>query len=305
MYFRSSTSRGLNPTGGSIKNVTIIGLGLIGGSLALDLKSRQFAQNILGVDTSQENAATALKLNLISEVLPVQKAVAVSDLIILAIPVDATARVLPEVLGLIQKNATVSDMGSTKKLICDAVKNHPNRSQFVAAHPMAGTENSGPLAAISGLFDSKTAVICDAQQSSEIHLKCIENMFAVLKMRVLQMSSEEHDLHAAYVSHLSHISSFVLANTVLDKEKDSKTVFDLAGGGFESTVRLAKSSPEMWAPIFDQNRSNIISAVELYSEHLNRFLAALRANNSALTLKFMKDSNQIRHVLEAIKKNNG
>lgn len=284
--------------------VTVVGLGLIGGSLALDLRGRGFAHEVIGVDTSEEHCRQAQNRGIVDEIKPLDQALQ-SDLVILAIPVGAIVSVLPSILDKIGPETTVTDMGSTKSAIVKSVENHPKRSQFVAAHPMAGTEHSGPLAALRGLFDDRTTVICDAELSASRDLRRVDEMFEVLRMHKVHMSSENHDLHAAYISHLSHISSFVLANTVLDKERDVGTIFNLAGGGFESTVRLAKSSPDMWLPIFEQNYEHVIDALELYIEHLRKFHRSLVAQRSEETKELMKNANEIRRVLNAIRRSPG
>lgn len=281
-------------------NVTIVGLGLIGGSLAIDLRAEGFATRIVGVDRNDEHVKQAQSRGLCDEIQPLEKAVRGADLVILAIPVDAIVRSLPEVLDLAGPETTVTDMGSTKEAMCMAVASHPKRRQYVASHPMAGTEFSGPLAALRGLFRGRTTVICESEKSDARDLRRIDAMYDVLGMSKVYMSPYEHDMHAAYVSHLSHISSFVLANTVLDKERDVRTIFNLAGGGFESTVRLAKSSPEMWAPIFVQNRNNIMGALDAYIEHLTTFRDSLASGEPARTTKLMKDANAIRGVLQKI-----
>lgn len=275
--------------------LAVVGLGLIGGSLALDLRRCGFVRHVVGVDANPHHAEQARALRIVDDVAPLTEAVANADLVVLCIPVDALAHILPTVLDHLGAHATVADVGSTKELICDAVAAHPQRVQFVAAHPMAGTENSGPTAALSGLFVHKTAVICDAAQSGAEHLQRVEAMFSALDMRIIHMLSSEHDLHAAYVSHLSHISSFVLANTVL--AVDQRRIFDLAGGGFESTVRLGKSSPEMWAPIFEQNRTHVLAALESYMDHLKDFHQALKDPQAGGTGSLMTNANRIRQVL--------
>lgn len=220
----------MTSTGKLPLRVTVVGLGLIGGSVALDLKARGFAHEVLGVDASAENAQLAQELKLVGAVRPLAEAVAEADLVVLAIPVGAMTRVLPEILDLIPETTTVTDMGSTKAKVCAAVGNHPKRAQFVPSHPMAGTENSGPSAAKSNLFDRKIAVICDHGSVGAEHRARVEAMYAALGMRLVFMTPAEHDVHTAIVSHLSHVSSFVLANTVLEKEKDVTAIFDLAGG---------------------------------------------------------------------------
>lgn len=280
--------------------VTVVGLGLIGGSAALDLKSSGFAREVMGVDTCEDNAEKALELRLIDRVMPLDSALRSSDLVILAIPVGAMIRVLPEILSQISPTTTVTDMGSTKSKVCEAVAAHSARTQFVPSHPMAGTENSGPAAAKANLFARKIAVICDHGSVGAEHRARVEAMYAALKMRVIFMTPSEHDIHTAYVSHLSHISSFVLANTVLEKEMNVETIFDLAGGGFESTVRLAKSSPEMWGPIFQQNQENIAEALGIYIRQLKEFHKALVDGDSEYTKKTMEDANRIRRVLSGL-----
>lgn len=280
--------------------VTIIGLGLIGGSLAIDMRNCGFASEIVGVDNNETHATQALARRLVDRVLPLAEAVQGTQLVILAIPVHAIVVTLPKVMALIDAQTVVTDMGSTKELICRSIENHPRRAHFVASHPMAGTENSGPLAAILGMFAQKTAVICDRERSADVSLARVEDLYRCLDMRLISMSAAEHDLHVAYVSHLSHISSFVLANTVLDKEKDVTTIFDLAGGGFASTVRLGKSSPDMWTPIFEQNRENVINALSAYIEHLTQFHWSLKEGRFDVTREMMENANQVRRVLDTI-----
>ena len=282
--------------------MTVVGLGLIGGSLALDLKASGFVSEVTGVDSRPEHGKQALELGFVSAVKPLPEAVAHADLVVLAIPVHAIAKILPEVMDLIGAKTTVTDMGSTKELICKSVAGHAKRAQFVASHPMAGTEFSGPQAAVRGLFEKRAAVICDRDQSGKEHLGRIEEMYQVLKMRTIFMTSVEHDLHAAYVSHLSHISSFVLANAVLDKERDTNAIFDLASGGFESTVRLAKSSADMWTPIFEQNRGNVVQALDAYIEHLQKFKKSIVDGRFDETRGLMENANKIRRVLNRISK---
>lgn len=281
--------------------VAVIGLGLIGGSLALDLRGRGFATSVIGFDRSEDHCAQARNRGIVDEIVPLKEAAALADLVILAIPVNAIVQLLPLLLDQIGDHTTVTDMGSTKSAIVNAVSRHKRREQFVAAHPMAGTEYSGPLAASRGLFDGRTTVICDAEASAARDLRRVDEMFEVLKMRKVHMTSSHHDLHTAYISHLSHISSFVLANTVLDKEKDVNAIFDLAGGGFESTVRLAKSSPAMWLPIFEQNSEYVIDALGAYIEQLRDFHKALIEKRMEDIKDKMIQANEIRRVLQSIK----
>lgn len=288
--------------------LAVVGLGLIGGSIALDLKDTGFANEVIGADLSQANLTEALELGIVDSVGNLEDICSKVDLIVLATPVDAVSSLLPKVLDLIGSNVTVTDVGSTKYKIIDKIKDHPKRAQFVPSHPMAGTEFSGPKAAHKGLFQNKVTVICDPHLSGDEHLEKVTQMYQKLKMKVLHMDSKEHDLNAAYVSHLSHISSFVLASTVLDKEKFVTEIFTLAGAGFESTVRLAKSSPDMWAPIFEQNHEFIVEALASYIDHLKIFHLALTTKNYQLTKTLMSQSNEIRRVLEVMKekgKSNG
>jgi len=281
----------------------IIGLGLIGGSIALDLKRSGFALEVFGFDSQKDHINDALRLGLIDEALSLRSICQRVDLLVLAVPVDVIVKLLPQVMTDIEENCTVTDVGSTKFKIIDCIKDHKNRKNYVAAHPMAGTEFSGPTAAHRGLFYSKALVICNEEDSGKVHLEKVQNMFTHLGMRILKMDAKDHDLHAAYVSHLSHISSFILANTVLDKEKDHNTIFNLASAGFESTVRLAKSSPEMWNPIFEQNQKFILQALAAYIDHLNQFYEHLKNSNTIETKNIMKKSNEIKRVLVQLQTN--
>ncbi len=278
-------------------DITVVGLGLIGGSLALSLKSKGFAGNIIGVDNNPEHQTEALKLNLIDECLPLDKAIANSNLILVAIPVNAIKGVLPHIMDQIDDQIVI-DFGSTKKAICESVANHPKRAQFVAAHPMAGTENTGPSAAIPDLYDGKVNIICEKDLSDTSALAVAHELFNTLSMRIIYMDPGEHDKHIAYVSHLSHISSFMLGMTVLDIEKDEKNIFNMAGSGFQSTVRLAMSSPEMWAPIFSQNANNVKTALDEYIRYLEVFRKALEEGDTEKMLNLMHNANDIRRVLK-------
>ena len=281
-------------------NITIIGLGLIGGSIAIDLRKKGFASAINGVDLNPNNAAKAMALGLVDELKNEGEAIAIADLIILAIPVNTLSSLLPCILDAVKKTAVVIDTGSTKASICKAVAAHKNRAQFVAAHPIAGTENSGPEAAFSGLFQHKTNIICEKEKSSEHALAVAEKVFEALGMNTIFMEAEEHDKHVAYVSHLSHVSSFLLGQTVLDIERDEKNIFALAGSGFSSTVRLAKSSPDMWAPIFEQNAEYLSQALLEYIMHLQRFQYHLMKRDVNELHRIMKEANQIRRVLSGL-----
>jgi prephenate dehydrogenase len=277
---------------------TIIGLGLIGGSMALGLRKAGLANELVGVDMNPDNALKAVELGLVDKVMSEDKAIAQADLVILAIPVNALNAFLPSVLDAIKNDAVVIDAGSTKASICKVISNHPKRAQFVAAHPIAGTENSGPSAAFHGLFRDKTNIICEASKSSDQALAIAMKVFDALEMKTIFMEAEEHDRHVAYVSHLSHVSSFLLGQTVLDIEKDEKNIFDLAGSGFASTVRLAKSSPDMWAPIFEQNVEYLSQALLEYIMHLQKFHYHLLKHDTKELHRIMSKANEIRRVLD-------
>ncbi|UXX78209.1 prephenate dehydrogenase [Reichenbachiella carrageenanivorans] len=280
--------------------VSIIGLGLIGGSVALKLKKSGFADQVIGVDLNDEHADMAKKMGLVDDCLVLPQALSIADLVILAIPVDSIRKLLPSVLDRIDERTTVIDLGSTKSGICEAVLGHPNRKNFVAAHPIAGTENSGPEAAFDSLFDGKTGIICDADESQQASFLLAKACLEALDMHVVEMGSKSHDLHIAYVSHLSHISSFVLGQTVLEIEKDEATIFNMAGSGFESTVRLAKSSPQMWAPIFKQNQKHISASLGAYIENLQAFKNMIDSGEEDAMIDCMKNANDIRRVLDGI-----
>ncbi|MEZ5007737.1 MAG: prephenate dehydrogenase [Chitinophagales bacterium] len=277
--------------------IGLIGIGLIGGSLGLDLKHRGFTNKVIGCSRKLETAEEAKALGLIDEVLSKDDLIKQSDLIILSVPVNVLVDELIYVLDR-TSTAVVTDMGSTKRSIIEAVTGHPNRKRFVAAHPMAGTENSGPKAAFKGLFDDKVAIICDQQNTDSDAVKVVEDMLNTLKMRVRYMDAAEHDMHAAYVSHISHISSFVLSSTVLDKEKSSKAILDMAGGGFESTVRLAKSSPKMWSQIFEQNANNMLEVLDTYIKKMEYFRNCIEIGDFAALEKFMSEANEIKKILK-------
>lgn len=277
--------------------VTIIGLGLMGGSMAIDLKKRNFAKHIIGVDNDQINANAALNIGFVDELYELEEAVEKAELVVLAIPVDSAIVVLPKILDCVS-NQIVTDMCSTKGALLERVKYHPKRKQYVAGHPMAGTEYSGPWAAISGLFDGKATILCDTEDSDIRAVAQIRRVYEVLNMRVIFMNSSNHDVHAAYISHISHISSFALALTVLEKERNEKHIFDLASGGFDSTVRLAKSSGEMWTPIFEQNKDNVLTVLDTYIDKLKDFRKNIEESNADKVLDLIKQSNKIKRVLQ-------
>lgn len=283
--------------------VGIIGLGLIGGSMAIDLKRRGFADEVVGVESDSVNAATARKIGLVDAVVSVGECVCQTDIVILAVPVGTAARLLPEILdeydkmGGLADGRIVMDVCSTKEALAHAVSSHPARRHYVATHPMAGTEYSGPWAAMSGLFDGHACIICDQEQSDPEAVKTVERLYDSLNMRTIYMNSSGHDVHTAYVSHISHITSFALALTVLDKEKDEKHIFDLASGGFSSTVRLAKSNPDMWVPILAQNRENVLHVMDTYIEKMNEFRDAIAEGDEDRIRELIEEANRIRRII--------
>jgi len=279
---------------------TVIGLGLIGGSMALDLRKVGLVSELIGVELNPAHAEKALELGLVDSIQSKEEALKSSDLIILAIPVSALSKLLPLVLDIVKKEAVIIDVGSTKSLICRAISGHPNRGQFVASHPIAGTENSGPEAAFEGLFRQKTNIICERNKSSAKALSVAAKVFDALGMNTIFMEPEEHDKHVAYVSHLSHVSAFLLGQTVLDIERDEKNIFALAGSGFASTVRLAKSSPDMWAPIFEQNAEYLSQALLEYIMHLQKFQYYLMKRDVKELHRIMTEANRIREILNGI-----
>ncbi len=279
-------------------NVTIIGLGLIGGSLALSLRQHGIARHLIGVEASEVHARRALELGLVDEIeADLASAVYRADLIVVAVPMDAMVTVLPPVLDAVAAHQVVIDVGSTKQALLAAVAQHPNRGRFVAVHPMAGTEHSGPEAAINGLFEGKTVVICDAHRSDADAVRTVEQLLQALPMRLLYLDGADHDLHTAYVSHISHITSFALALTVLEKEKEEQRIFDLASGGFESTVRLAKSSPATWVPIFRQNRLNVLDVLDEHLHQLQHLRELLAKEDYQGLSEKIQQANHIRKIL--------
>lgn len=278
--------------------VGIIGLGLIGGSLALRLKEAGFATQSLGFDANEAHASKAVALGLVDTIGTLPEVCHKSDVILVAIPVDHALVLLPQIMSYITEKSVVIDFGSTKSKISRLANSLDNGNQFVACHPIAGTENTGPTAAFPSLFEGKVNIICDAKTSSDEAIEMALDISAALGMHVKYMDSTAHDRHIAYVSHMSHISSFILGQTVLEVEKDEDRIFDMAGSGFASTVRLAKSSPEMWAPIFTENAENILGVLDHYIQNLNDFRKLIREKNDEQLVKIMKETNKIRKVLE-------
>lgn len=277
--------------------ITIVGLGLIGGSLAMDLRKSKFATELIGVDANNEHAGEALKIGLVDRIETLENGVKNTDIVIIAIPVDKEVTVLPVVLDLISNNTSVTDMSSTKRVIVETVRNHPKRKNFVPAHPMSGTENSGPTAALEGLFKGKITILCDYDDSGPQHLALVEKMFQVLDMDIAYMTSDEQDHSTAFVSHLPHAAAYALANAVQSKE-DRNIIFDLASGGFNSTVRLAKSSSTMWHPIFQQNRNYVVESLDVYLKHLQEFRDCLYHEQDDKLHDLIVSANKIRGILE-------
>lgn len=282
-----------------IQNVYIIGVGLIGGSLALDIKHKRPEVKIFGVDNSEDHLNQAIALGVIDKKATLDD-LDKADLVVLAIPVDASVILLPKILDKISDFALVADVGSTKSDICKVVENHPRRRNFLAMHPIAGTEFSGPKAAVKDLFQHKTNIICEVEKTAfKLQEKAV-NLFNQIGMRMRYMNPESHDKHIAYVSHLSHISAFMLGKTVIAKEKNERDIFDMAGSGFESTVRLAKSSPAMWTPIFKQNKVNVVETLEDYITNLTHFKTLIENDDFEGVYNEMKDTNYIKQILNGI-----
>jgi prephenate dehydrogenase len=280
-------------------NVVVIGIGLIGGSMVKDIKAYHPDSVIYGIDTNEKHLEQAIAIQLIDKKGTYQDLL-IADMVIVAVPVDVTVFVLQKVLDVVNDDAIVFDAGSTKALICDSVAAHPKRRNFLACHPIAGTEFSGPSAAVNGLFDGKTNIICEVEKTAfKLQEKALA-VFQQLGMRIRYMNPIAHDKHIAYVSHLSHISSFMLGKTVIEKEKNERDIFDMAGSGFESTVRLAKSSPAMWTPIFKQNKENVIETLEEYIQNLEAFKKMIIADDYEGVFQQMSSTNRIKDILNGI-----
>ena len=278
--------------------ITIVGVGLISGSFAIAMREKGFAKKIIGVGRSDGSIQKAKELGIIDESSSLEAAVKQSDFIYVAIPVDATVPVIQQVMEMITDQQIVVDAGSTKNVLCEALAAHPMRKQFVATHPMWGTENSGPEAAVRGAFEGRACVICEKASSDSDAVAIVESIYKSLGMHIVYMDGYSHDIHAAYISHISHITSFALANTVLEKEKEEDAIFELAGGGFESTVRLAKSNPAMWAPIFMQNRENVLDVFNEHISQLRKFKASLEKENLQYLTELMENANKIKRILK-------
>ena len=265
--------------------------------MAIDLKRRGFAHTVLGVESDPIASEAAKTIGLVDEVVSYDDCIARADIIVVAVPVGTAVKMVCDILDKIGKDKIVIDVCSTKEQICKATKYHPCRKQFVSTHPMAGTEYSGPWAAMPGLFDGRACIFANAEESSPNALRTIEEMYAVLNMRPLYMEASQHDVHTAYVSHISHVTSFALALTVLDKEKDEKHIFDLASGGFSSTVRLAKSNADMWIPILSQNRDNVLRVMDTYIEKMQEFRKAIDNGDEDRIRELIEEANKIKKIL--------
>ena len=276
--------------------ITIIGIGHIGGSMAISLQENGFANCVIGVDQHKESLDKALRRRIIDEAMSLEEGIEKADIVILATPVDAMLELLPRILDQVT-HQTVIDVGSTKLSLLEKVKEHPNRKNYVATHPMAGTEHSGIEAAIPKLFDGKYTVLCEVADSSAEAVARVESLYHSMNMKIAYLDGREHDVHTAYVSHISHISSFALALTVLEKERDEKRIFELASSGFASTVRLAKSSPDMWTPIFRQNRDNLLDVLDEHINVLSQFRSFLIKNDFDSFHQKMGEANRIREIL--------
>ena len=279
------------------KKIAIVGVGLIGGSLALQLHEKKLSSKLIGVDNNTTHADKAVELELVDETMPLDKAIDAAEVIILAIPVDKLIELLPGILDKIDKQIVI-DLGSTKGQAIDAVKDHPKRGRYVATHPMWGTEYSGPQAAVRGAFENKAVIICNATQSDSDALEWVRGMYKKIGMHLLEMEAKAHDLHAAYVSHISHITSFALANTVLEKEKEENASFELASAGFESTVRLAKSNPAMWVPIFMQNKENVLDVLDEHISQLTKFKNSIEKGDENYLKELIHDANKIKRIIK-------
>ena len=278
--------------------VAVIGMGLIGGSFALALKAKGIATTVVGVEANPQHAAMAIELGIVDSVMPLQEAVAEAELIAIAVPVDVIPQVAIKVLNRVTESQIVIDMGSTKEELCEMISLHPMRHRFVATHPMWGTEFSGPQAATADSFAGRNVVICEKSRSAAEAVERVETLYRALGMDILEMEAEQHDLHAAYVSHISHITSFILSTTVLEKEREEEAIFNLAGGGFDSTVRLAKSNADTWIPIFTQNKYNILDVLREYIHQLNLFRKALERDDTVALREIITRANDIRKVLQ-------
>ncbi|MEY3539425.1 MAG: hypothetical protein RL188_842 [Bacteroidota bacterium] len=277
--------------------LTVIGIGLIGGSMAMTLKQKGFVDHVIGVDNNPLHQAQALQLGIVDEIKTLEEAIDASDIIVIATPVNIAEKLLPTILDRMDKQV-VFDVGSTKESIVQIANAHSNKGRFVPTHPMWGTEFSGPEAALQDAFKEKATVICNKEQIDEDALNLVQQVYEQLGMHIVYMDAIKHDIHVAYVSHISHITSFALANTVLEKEKESDAIFELASGGFESTVRLAKSNAAMWVPIFMQNKENVLDVLNEHISQLKKFKSCLEKENFDYLSDLIENANGIKRILK-------
>jgi prephenate dehydrogenase len=277
--------------------LTVIGIGLIGGSMAMTLKQKGFVDHVIGVDNNPLHQTQALQLGIVDEILTLEEAIDASDIIVIATPVNIAEKLLPTILDRMDKQV-VFDVGSTKESIVQIANAHSNKGRFVPTHPMWGTEFSGPEAALQDAFKEKATVICNKEQIDEDALNLVQQVYEQLGMHIVYMDALKHDIHVAYVSHISHITSFALANTVLEKEKESDAIFELASGGFESTVRLAKSNAAMWVPIFMQNKENVLDVLNEHISQLRKFKSCLEKENFDYLSELIENANGIKRILK-------
>lgn len=277
--------------------IAIVGVGLLGGSFAYRMREQSDAHFFIGIDKSPQHLKKALALGIIDVIAKLDN-LQDADLIVLAIPVDEVVKVLPNMLSHILPHQIVIDVSSSKSEIAKAIDQHPNRKNFVSTHPMWGTEYSGPEAAQKNAFTNKVCVICDASKSDTKKMAVVKKIYKQWKMTLVEMNSAEHDLHTAYISHISHITSFALANTVLEKEKDKKKIFELAGSGFQSTVRLAKSSPKMWTPVFQQNKKNVLAVLKEHIHQLQLFETHLKKDDTQKIYDYIVSANAIKKIID-------
>ena len=280
-------------------NIGIIGLGLIGGSFALSARKLIVDSVLYGEDKNDLHQKQALELKIVDQSLTPSNYYYM-DVIILAIPVNAALDKVIPLLDQINDNTLLIDVGSTKSMICKKLELHPKRNQFLATHPIAGTEFSGPSAAYETLYNGKAQILCESNKTRSDLLEWAVQWFKNMGMELQEMDPNEHDQHIAYVSHLSHISSFMLGKTVMEKEQDEKAIFDMAGSGFASTVRLAKSSPSMWTPIFEQNQENILEVLDEYITNLKEFKSLMEQKDYKTVFKKIQETNAIREILAGI-----
>lgn len=284
------------------KNISIIGLGLIGGSLGLSLKKSPLVGSVTGCDLNPEHERIALERSIVDQVKPFDEAVKCADVIIVAIPVDKSIEVIKKVLDILPENATVIDVGSTKSKITQAIAKHPNHARFIPTHPMAGTEETGPDGALGNLFENRKIIVLPYADTPQEKTDEIRALYESIGAQVIFMDAEQHDISVAYVSHISHISSFALALTVLNKERDEQKITDLAAGGFDSTARLAKSGAEMWEPIFLQNKDAVLDVIDEYIENMILFKHAIKSQNGEVIRTLIRQANKVREVLDKNKK---